>query len=445
MMNGLNKKLSILVMDPDSKSGDFFTALIRQDIFFQKAELCFIENPDEGSKLLIGKKFDLIISEAEMWERIKPKALPSSSKVILMGEEKAPFELSGEFFLKKPLSAQEVKRAVQLVFSREKRDFTAFEMGSSPVWRKTLKLLKQVSGHDCFVLITGGSGTGKEFSARYIHEHSRRRGGPFVALTGSAVSEPLIESEIFGHKKGAFTGALSDKKGLMKEADGGTFFLDEIGDLPLNLQPKLLRALQESRFRPLGGLDEEKVSLRVISSSNRNLKKRMKEGFFREDLFHRLAVIQIHLPALRERREDIIPLAEFFLKENKKKHSKKNLKFSEEALSALQEFSFPGNIRELSNKVERAVLLASGERIEKKDLLYLTEEKEKNQLIPFPLLKNLSGSKGVDLDFALREIEKSILSEAFKRFPGKRAQAAEFLKITPRSLKHRIKKYKLSS
>ena len=247
-----------------------------------------------------------------------------------------------------------------------------------------------------------------------------------------------MESEFFGHKKGSFTGAVADKKGFFESSHQGTLFLDELGDLPVNLQAKLLRAVQDKKIRPVGALQEREVDVRIISATNQNLKQKVQKKIFREDLFHRLAVIHLELPPLRQRKEDIPLLSCYFLKRSKKKYGKEGLRFSKEALEYLKQYHYPGNIRELENMIEKAVLFSAGEDIVKADL-HPEEPKEESNKLDFEL-----PAEGVDLTHILRQTEKQILSSAIHRSKGNRENAAKLLKITPRSLKHRIHKYKLA-
>jgi two-component system response regulator HydG len=236
-------------------------------------------------------------------------------------------------------------------------------VGSSPAMREVFRLIDKVSGSNATVLVTGESGTGKELVARSLHRRSPRARRPFVAVNCAAMTPTLLESELFGHVKGAFTGAASSKRGLFEAASGGTLFLDEVGDIPLSTQVALLRALQEGEVRPVGATEHIKVDVRVIAATNVDLKKAMAQGRFREDLFYRLNVISIALPPLRARREDVALLAYHFLARYAQRAGKKVERFSAEALRSLEQFHWPGNVRELENAVERAVVLARGPEV----------------------------------------------------------------------------------
>ena len=304
--------------------------------------------------------------------------------------------------------------------------------------QKLLDQMRQIASYNTPVLLTGESGTGKELFARFIHQNGSRSLKNFTTVHCGAISEHLMESEFFGHKKGSFTGAVSDKKGFFEVSHKGTLFLDELGDLPLNLQAKLLRVVQDKKVRPVGSLEEYEVDVQIISATNHNLEQMIQKQMFREDLFHRLAVIHLNLPPLRERREDVSLLTQYFLEKNKKKYMKQNLHFSQEAFEYLQQYTFPGNIRELENMIEKAVLFSTEDVIYKKDL-YPREKKEDSNVLNFEF-----PSEGMDLTHVMRQAEKQILSEAIHRSKGNREKAAQLLKITPRSLKHRIHKYKLA-
>ncbi|GMU58422.1 MAG: sigma-54-dependent Fis family transcriptional regulator [Myxococcaceae bacterium] len=247
----------------------------------------------------------------------------------------------------------------ELVAARPGADF----VGTSEGMREVFRLIEQVSGSSATVLVTGESGTGKELVARSLHKKSPRARRPFIAVNCAAMTPTLLESELFGHLKGAFTGATSSKRGLFEAASGGTLFLDEIGDVPPSTQVALLRALQEGEVRPVGATEHVKVDVRVIAATNADLKKAMAQGRFREDLFYRLNVISVALPPLRTRRQDVALLAYHFLAQYSARAGKKVERFSPEALRALEAFSWPGNVRELENVVERAVVLARGPEV----------------------------------------------------------------------------------
>jgi two-component system, NtrC family, response regulator PilR len=313
-------------------------------------------------------------------------------------------------------------------------------VGKGPRMRAVTDMVRRVASGRSSVLITGESGTGKEVVARALHQSGDRAALPFVTVNCGALPENLMESELFGHEKGAFTGASSRKDGLIRAAHGGTLFLDEIGELPTPLQVKLLRVLQERKVRPVGGQQEIEVDVRVVAATNRDVEAAVREGSFRQDLFYRLNVIRIQLPPLRDRIEDIPMLAAHFLQ----KHSAlegKRLSFSSEALTWIAQQTYPGNVRELENVVERAVALATEPYVVRADLLgRYGEEDDVSPDKELPVLP----PDGIDLDARLGELEKSLLVQALERTGGNRTNAAKLLQMSLRSLRYRLAKYGLS-
>ena len=316
---------------------------------------------------------------------------------------------------------------------------------------KIYQLIQKVAAGSTNVLITGESGTGKELVARAIHFNGARQDKPFVAVNCGAIPETLIESELFGHVRGAFTGAVSDHAGLFKQADQGTIFLDEVAELPLHLQVKLLRVLQEKSFTPVGGSKQVKVDVRVISASNKELRKEMEEGRFREDLFYRLNVVQMVLPPLKDRKDDIPALAHYFLRKFAASHGKQVEEISSGALMRLMNHNFPGNVRELENVLEHAVAVTSRNIITEEDLPSQLKDLPPVAVEPAGLGDNGAGgnnaghffTKGVSLDAELETHERAILVDALKRAKGVQKRAAELLGINYRSLRHRLDKYEL--
>ncbi len=312
-------------------------------------------------------------------------------------------------------------------------------IGKGPRMRAIMELVRRVASGRSSVLVTGESGTGKEMVARALHQTGDRAAFPFVTVNCGALPENLMESELFGHEKGAFTGATSRKDGLIRAAQGGTLFLDEIGELPPPLQVKLLRVLQDRKVRPVGGQQEIEVDVRVVAATNREVEQAVREGNFRQDLFYRLNVIRIQLPPLRERVEDIPMLAAHFLQ----KHSAlegKRLSFSPEALQWIVQQPFPGNVRELENVVERAVALASEPYVVRSDL----QGGMGDESAPVPAKQpEVLPPDGMDLDQRLGELERSMLVQALERTGGNRTHAAKLLCMSLRSLRYRLAKYGL--
>ena len=297
-------------------------------------------------------------------------------------------------------------------------------IGKSRALADITSVVRRVADSPATVLVTGPSGSGKELVARALHEASRRKDGPFVAVNAAAIPETLLESELFGYKKGAFTDARQDKKGLFVEADGGTLFLDEIGDLPLVLQAKILRVLEEREVRPLGATRNLPIDARVVAATNHDLRKAVKEGRFREDLFYRLAVIEIAIPPLRDRPEDILPLAEHFLGRAKARARLSIQGFSGAAARVLMAYDWPGNVRELENAVERAVALAQDEWISPDDLPPTVQK---------PSTPDLFASAAERM-MTLEEVDRAYVKHVLERFGGNKVRAAAALGINRRTI-----------
>jgi two-component system response regulator PilR (NtrC family) len=314
-------------------------------------------------------------------------------------------------------------------------------VGKSPSMQKLAEVIDRVAATRATVLITGESGTGKERVARAIHRRSERASAPFLVVNCGALPENLMESELFGHEKGAFTGAQTKRVGLFRDAEGGTILLDEVGELPLSLQVKLLRTLQERSVRPVGATEEVPVDVRVLAATNRDVEADVEAGRFRQDLYYRLNVIRLPLPPLRDRREDIPLLAERFLVRFAREMGKDVLGFTPDALRAIERYAYPGNVRELENLIERAVALAGSRVIGSGDL----PETVSGQLgAPETGLLTL-GAEGCDLDAVLYEAERRLLIAALERTGGVRKAAAKLLGVTFRSLRYRLEKHGLQS
>jgi len=312
-------------------------------------------------------------------------------------------------------------------------------IGSSASIREIKDMIRKVADLSSTVLILGESGTGKELVARAIHELSPRANEPFVAVNCSAIPANLLETELFGHRKGAFTGAIEDKKGLFEEAHGGTLMLDEIGDMEAALQSKLLRVIEERVIRRLGNTEPIPVDVRIISATHRDLEAQVEEGSFREDLYYRLNVIPLRLPPLRERREDIPALVYSFLRVCAGKLDKKGVTITPEAMEIMERFDWPGNVRELQNVIERAIALCAGTVIEPNDI----SEKVRNFISePAGSAAELS-AEGVDLEEQTERIERSLIDQAMRRAKFSQKRAAELLRLSPRALRYRLKKYGL--
>lgn len=325
-------------------------------------------------------------------------------------------------------------------------------IGQHPAMMRVLGLAKQVAKSKATVLISGESGTGKEMFARFLHHHSDRSDKPFVAINCAALPEHLLESELFGHEKGAFTGAISRKLGKFELASGGTILLDEITEMELGLQAKLLRVLQEGEIDRVGGVETVKVDVRVLATTNRAIEDTVKEGKFRQDLFYRLNVIPLKLPALAQRGNDVMLLAKFFVNKNCSEYGLPTLEFSEEAVKWLLSYDWPGNVRELQNLMERAVLLAGGGPIESKHFLndpdawmpdenYVQPDSADNQ----PGSEANSAQNGVAASFEvmpISEMEKKLIIKSLDQTQGNRTKAAELLGISVRTLRNKLNDYK---
>jgi two-component system response regulator PilR (NtrC family) len=352
-------------------------------------------------------------------------------------------------YLTKPFKIDEVKLIVKNALERKQlqeensrlkqvvHEQSAFEqiVGRSDKLTKVLDLVRKVADTNSNVLIFGESGTGKELVARAIHYNSRRKDRPFVTVNCSALPEPLLESELFGHMKGSFTGAISNKEGLFEIANEGTLFLDEIGETPLGIQVKLLRVLQEKEFRRVGGTRDLKSDVRIVAATNRDLEKSIAEGRFREDLYYRLDVIPIHLPPLRERPEDIPLLVDAFLQKFTREMGKSVMRIEPEAVALLCQQEWRGNVRELENVMERIVALASGGTIETGQVRECVPRSSED-----PVAMALPAS-GLDLEGVMATIEKDLLVKALHRANGVKKDAAGLLGLDFRSFRYRLSKY----
>ncbi len=355
-------------------------------------------------------------------------AIDGMTKVVIIsgqGEKATALQAIGAGaydFLGKPVEMDELKFLVKRCFhvARLEREFRGMQqrmegdsfeglVGSAARMQPVFEAIRKVATTEASVLILGESGTGKEMTARAIHQRSLRKDGPFVAINCSAIPESLIESELFGHEKGAFTGALSQRKGRIEHSEGGTLFLDEVGEIPAAVQVKLLRFLQEQCIERVGGRQEIKIDTRVIAATNADLKKRLSEGTFREDLFYRIAVVQILLPPLRERDDDLVLLARFFLQRYAAENNRAGLAFAPDALRAIRQHSWPGNVRELQNRVKRAVIMGDAKRLTAADL---------------ELVESLIAVPGILLKDAREKLEREMVLHAIRKHDGKITAAA---------------------
>ena len=341
-------------------------------------------------------------------------------------------------YITKPFDLEEIISSVKKILAnKEEQYISSYEVenqfkSSSPKMLEVIKMIEHIADTKATVIIYGGTGTGKELAAKALHNFSARRDKPFIKVNCAAIPDALLESELFGYEKGAFTGAVVKKPGKFELANGGTIFLDEIGDISPQVQVKLLRVIQEREIEHLGGLNTLKIDVRLITATNKNLEDLVKEGKFREDLYYRLNVVPVKMPSLNERKEDIPMLVDDFLKESAVISGKKQKHITDDALKVLTNYIWPGNIRELENVIERCVVITSGETIKKEDLpAYITS------------YSNVENSDSNILDNALDETEKNVIVDALRKCSGNRTKASEVLGISRRSLHRKIAKYSI--
>ncbi|MGX5174298.1 sigma-54-dependent transcriptional regulator [Aliikangiella sp. IMCC44653] len=315
-------------------------------------------------------------------------------------------------------------------------------IGDTPIMKQLKQTILKLARSQAPVYINGESGTGKELVAKLIHYKGPRAEAPFIPVNCGAIPSELMESEFFGHKKGSFTGAVSDKKGLFQLADGGTLFLDEIAELPTNMQVKLLRAIQEKSVRPVGAEKEITFNVRILSASHRDLMKQVEQDLFRQDLFYRINVIELKVPPLSERKDDIPKLADYFLEQLARTHQVDKPSLDQQALNQLKQYTFPGNIRELENILERAVTLCTGKVITESDL-NITNELPNEPNSPASLPERLPARNDISLDEYLESIEKQEIIKALEEAEGNKTQAAKILGISFRAMRYKLKKLSL--
>ncbi|MDN5379101.1 sigma-54-dependent Fis family transcriptional regulator [Thermodesulfobacterium sp.] len=414
-------------------------------------ETILFSQEEEISPKIDPNNIDVLVYELE-YERTKNlevlnRLFKQGFKNIVFLAEKADLEDAVEFVKHGAYDFKLLSTPLELIentvlFALEDKRILWQEetfLTKNPYMLDILKKLEVVAQSKAPVLLLGESGTGKELLAKYIHQKSPRRFGPFIAINCAALPETLLESELFGYEKGAFSGANFRKKGKIELAEGGTLFLDEIAEMHPSLQSKLLRVLQEGEVDRLGGYHPIKVDVRFLAATNRDIEKEVKEGRFRSDLFYRLNVITVKIPPLRERKEDVKFLSKFFLEKFSRMYKKSLQGFSEEAQRFLMDYSFPGNVRELKNMIERAVLTCEGELIEVKHLID-----------PFSQSENLVQYLGINFDNKQTEIEvkplevleKEAIMKALEVAKGNKTKAAELLGITVRTLRNKLKQYK---
>lgn len=353
-----------------------------------------------------------------------------------------PFDLEEvKVVIEKNISNSKIKKEFHSIKQREKKYYSFSKIITrSPDMQSLINMAKKIASSEARnILIEGESGTGKELLSRAIHYESRRSQYPFMGINCAAIPETLLESELFGFEKGAFTDARSSKKGLLELANGGTILLDEISEMPLSSQAKLLRVLETRTFKRLGGTRDISVDVRIIATTNKNLAEEIGKGKFREDLYYRLNVMELKIPPLRERSEDIQLLVEYFIGEFNREFRKNIKGTTKSALNILKEYTWPGNVRELKNVIERAVILREGGKIDESDLRFISEEIRGVRGQQCNEFRIVLPSKG----YPLEEIEKMLIEQALKMAKGNKSRAAELLSISRDTLKYRMKKFEL--
>ena len=447
----------MLVIDDEQSMRDFLSIMLKKE----GHDVVAAENGSDALKAVQTEIFDLVISDVKMpglngIDVLKTVKEVSPETVVVMITAYATAETAVEAmklgaydYITKPFKVDEIKLIIQkalekghlrkenILLRREIESRAGFKnfIGKSEPMQRVFSLIRQVADTRSTVLITGESGTGKELVARAIHFNSTRKDKPFVTVNCGALPETLLESELFGYMKGAFTGAAANKQGLFEAANCGTIFLDEISATTPALQIKLLRVLQEREFMRLGGTTEIKVDVRVIAASNKDLLAEVSKGAFREDLYYRLNVIQIHLPALRDLKEDIPVLVDFFM--NKFSVGKEPKKITADVMKMLMSHRWAGNVRELENTIERLMILASGDTI---DLEHVPES-VKNQQPCSELVPSNIPDEGLNLEALLESAEKALLQKAMDKAGGVKTEAAKLLGLSFRSFRHRLQKY----
>ncbi len=435
-------KGSVLIVDDEESIRRFLKGVLQDEGF----EVTEAADGEQARRILEKREFNLVISDLKMgrmgglelltWLRGTGDQTPF---IILTAYGSIPtaveaMRLGALDFLEKPLPGPQTVRALArkaMDANRLRRENLALKRGQAapevvaqdPAMKRVLKLAEKAARAGVTVLLTGPSGAGKEVVARFIHNTGPRRDGPFVGLNCAALPENLLESELFGYEKGAFSGAEARKPGLIELASTGTLFLDEVAEAGLNIQARLLRVIETREFYRLGGTRLVRTDAMLIAATNRDIQQEVAKGRFREDLYYRLRVFPIHIPGLRERPGDILPLTRYFLGKFARKYGRPGLDVSDTAMKVIREYEWPGNVRELANTLERAVLIAEGNRIEPQDLM----------------LESASIPRGGKL----KELERQAIIQALKETNGNRKQAALRLGISLRTLQYRIKEYEI--
>jgi len=452
--------LTILVADDERSMQEFLKIMLTREGY----EVIVASTAEEAIEMISSRSIDLVISDINMPEASGMAVLKSSMEndsntpVIMITAYAAAdtaveaMKMGAYDYITKPFNIDEIKIVVAKALERrkDKEELGRLKvevaksygvegdiLGKSEQIANIFRMINKMARSRSTVLITGESGTGKELVAKAIHYLSDRKNKPFLSINCGAIPEQLLESELFGHQKGAFTGAVSDKKGLLEIAEGGAFFLDEIGGAPQSVQVKLLRVLQEREFKRVGGVKDIKVDVRIIAATNQCLEDLIKDGEFREDLFYRLNILPIHLPPLRERKEDIPLLVNRFIQKYSDEMKRKNISISNEAMSLLESYHWKGNVRELENIIERAVVLTTGSLIKPEnfpDEVRFYSAQTGKELIDLP-------DEGVDFEEIVSCVEKDLLFKALRRTGGKKKEAARLVNLSFRSFRYKLAKY----
>jgi two-component system response regulator PilR (NtrC family) len=454
-------KPSILVVDDEPSIREFLQIMLKRD----KMNVEIAENGRVALEKIGTTPFDIVISDIQMPEvsglelLAKVKEKDPSALVIMItafgSTENAveAMKLGAYDYLTKPFKIDDVRHRIQKALEKrilvqdnlrlrealgERYSYANIIGGSQPM-RKVFDLIARVAPTQSNVIVTGESGTGKELVAKAIHYNGPLASWPFISVNCGAIPENLIESEMFGHAKGAFTGAIADKKGFFELASGGTLFLDEVGEMPLPMQASLLRAIAEGTFYPVGAVEPVSANVRIIAATHKDLEKEITEKHFREDLYFRLNVIGIKVPSLRHRKDDIPMLVDFFIEEFSKKFGKNIVSMATPTLDLLKAYHWPGNVRELENIVERMMALESGNSLLPEGLPDYIREPLK------PKLDTLGNqirwnAAGVDLETILSSVEREFILKALEQTQGVKKEAAKLLKITMRSIRYRLEK-----
>ena len=451
------KDYNILVIDDEAAQRDVLTGYLKKKGY----KIFSASSGQEGIEITKNNPVDIILSDfkmpdlngIEVLELIK-EINPEISFVIVTAygtvENAVKAMRLGAFdYISKPVDLDELdlmidriiehknlKSENQLLKSQLQEKYKISSIVSqSQKMEEIINIAARVAESKATVLLTGENGTGKEVLGKAIHFMSSRKGSPFIAVNVPALTETLLESELFGHEKGAFTGADKMKKGRFEIAHGGTIFLDEVGDIPPSIQVKLLRVLQEHQFERVGGTDKIDVDVRIIAATNKDLDQKIKEGTFREDLYYRLNVVSIKIPPLRERKEDILPMIESFIQKYCKENKKELLEISKDSVDVLMKYNYPGNVRELENIIERAVVLTRGKLITLNDLpMNIKGFKEEKTLAVL--------GEGTLTD-QVEALEKQLIYDALQESSGNQTKAGKLLGLTERNLRYKLKKYNI--